>query len=233
MYLVESDGEWRWFFGSDPSFVQDMIDQYGQDEALPAGDLLLDGDFLQNVVNDLDAFYRDVLSYTGAEYVSPGVVVVAQGTSTMSACGPASSGFWGFYCPPDQTLYLEEALLLQLMDQVDFAAAFVIAHEWAHHIQTVVGFQRTTTPDAWAELYSIELELMADCFSGAWAYDADVRGRLETDDVEEAMAFTIDRLGDPASINAYDPQAHGSGEQRVEAFMNGYKEGFSGCNIKL
>jgi predicted metalloprotease len=233
MYLVKSEDRWRWFFGSDPSFVQDMIDKYGQEDALPQGEHFTEGDFLQNVVNDLDEFYRDVLSYTGVDYVSPGVVLVAPGDSVMSACGPASSGFWGFYCPPDQTLYLEEALLSQLIESADFAAAFVIAHEWAHHIQTELGFERTTAPDSWNQVHSIELELMADCFAGAWAVDADTRGRLEPDDVREAMAFTVERLGDPAYIDDYDPQAHGSAEDREFFFMNGYNEGFSGCNVKL
>jgi hypothetical protein len=225
MYLVKSGDEWRWFFGSDPDFVSQMIKEYGQKEDLPQGELFTNGDFLQNVVNDL--------SYTDANYVSPGVVLVSPGDSVSTGCGPASSGFWAFYCPPDQTLYLEEALLTSLEKDADFAAAFVIAHEWAHHIQTVVGFERTTAPNSWAEVYSIELELMADCFSGAWARDADTRGRLEPGDVDEAMQFTIERLGDPAYIDEYDQQAHGSADQRVSAFMGGYNEGFSGCNLKI
>jgi len=233
MYLVKSGDQWRWFFGSDPSFVQEMIDQYGQQDAQPQGELLTQGDFLQNVVDDLDAFYRDVLSYTDKQYESPGVVLVEQGDAVDTACGPAQSGFWAFYCPLDQTVYLEDALLSQLQQTADFAAAFVVAHEWAHHIQTVVGFERTTQPTSWSDVYSIELELMADCFSGVWAQDADTRGRLEPGDVEEAMNFTIERLGDPAYINAYDPQAHGTADQRVHFFMNGYNEGFSGCNLKL
>jgi predicted metalloprotease len=152
----------------------------------------------------------------------------------MSACGPAQSGFWGFYCPPDGTLYLEDALLSGLVDQgLDFAAAFVVAHEWAHHVQLELGFERTTRPDSWNQVHSIELELMADCFSGAWARDAFSRGRIEISDVEEAMKFTVERLGDPQYIDEYDQQAHGTGEQRVTAFMNGFEEGFSGCNIKI
>ncbi len=237
MYLVKHDDQWRWFFGSDPSSVQEMIDQYGQqnvqEDAQPQGQLFTEGEFIQNVVNDLDAYYRDVLSYTDTEYVSPGVVLVGPGQSVRTACGPAQGGFWAFYCPLDQTVYLEEALLDQLQDTADFAAAFVIAHEWAHHIQTILGFERTSQPTTWSDVYSIELELMADCFSGVWAYDADARGRLEPDDVEEAMQFTIERLGDPEFIDAYDPQAHGTADERVRFFMNGYDEGFSGCNVKL
>ena len=229
MYLVKADGEWRWFFGSDPDFVQSVIKQYGQTDTTP----LTEGDLISNVVNDLDTFYRDVLSYTDSEYVTPGVVVVTPGTSAQTACGPASSGFWGFYCPPDGTLYLEEALLTQLQQTEDFAAAFVIAHEWAHHIQTVLGFERTNAPKTWNEVHSIELELMADCFAGAWAQDVGTRGLLEPDDIDEAIQFTIEKLGDPAYVDVYDQQAHGTAEMRVTSFKNGYQQGFLGCNVTL
>jgi predicted metalloprotease len=229
MYLVKSGDAWRWFFGSDPDFVQSMIQQYGQTDTTP----LTEGDLISNVVNDLDAYYRDVLSYTDYKYVTPGVVVVTPGTSAQTACGPASSGFWGFYCPPDGTLYLEESLLTQLQQSQDFAAAFVIAHEWAHHIQTVIGLERTTAPTTWNQVHSIELELMADCFAGAWAQDVDTRGLLEPDDIDEAIQFTIEKLGDPTYVDLYDPQAHGTSEMRVTSFKNGYEQGFLGCNVTL
>ena len=232
MYLVESEGEWRWFFGDSPEFVQQANELYG----VATDEPLTEGDLLENVVNDLDEFYRDVFSYTDYTYRSPGVVVVAEGDSVMTACGPAKTGFWGFYCPPDQTLYLDEPLLLHLQDQADFAAAFVIAHEWAHHVQTSAGFMRVDPgeqPDEWNEVFSIELELMADCFAGAWTLDVDTRGMLEPDDVQEATEFTVEQLGDPRYVGEYDPQAHGTGDQRVQAFLLGYEDGFEGCNISI
>jgi predicted metalloprotease len=231
MYLVESDGEWRWFFGSDAEFVEEAIERFGG-----RGQPLTEGDLIVNVVNDLDVFYRDVFSYTAYPYHSPGVVVVAPGDSAMSACGPAEGAFWGFYCPLDQTIYLDEALLTQLQQSADFAAAFVIAHEWAHHVQTSAEFERVDPgerPDEWNEVFSVELELMADCMSGAWALDVDTRGLLETDDVDEAIAFTVERLGDPAFIGEYDPQAHGTADQRAQSILLGYEQGFLGCNIAI
>jgi predicted metalloprotease len=231
MYLVESDGEWRWFFGASREFVEAAIARYGgRDQALTEGDLL------ENVVSDLDEFYRDALSYTQFEYHSPGVVVIPEGQYAQTGCGPASSGFWAFYCPNDQTLYLDEPFLTTLEQQADFAAAFVIAHEWAHHVQTGVGIQRADpneVPDHWNELYSVDLELMADCMSGAWALDVDTRGLLETDDVDEAIQFTIDYLGDPQYISEYDPQAHGTADERAQSFLNGYENGFLGCNVSV
>ena len=109
----------------------------------------------------------------------------------------------------------------------------MIGHEWAHHVQTGIGFDRTTSPNDWNELHSIELELMADCFTGAWALDAEVRGVVEPGDIQEAIDLIVYNLGDPKFIGEYDPQAHGNGEQRVRAFLNGYEQGFLGCNISI
>lgn len=231
MYLVNSGGEWRWFFGSSAQTVQAAIAQFGQ-ESVP----VTEGDLIQNVVNDLDAFYAEVLSYTPYQYFSPRVVVVAPGDRVGTACGPATPGFYAFYCPPDETIYLEEAKLQEIGQVDDFIPAFVIAHEWAHHVQSGVGLQRVgpfERPDAWQEVYSIELELMADCMSGAWALDLDTRGALEQGDVDATVDFTVNTLGDPGFIDEYDAQAHGSGAQRSQSILLGYSDGFLGCNIVI
>jgi hypothetical protein len=229
MYLVKNDGEWRWFFGASKDFVEAQIERFGG-----RGEPLTEGNLVENVVKDLDSFYRDALSYTEFEYYSPGVEVVEEGQSANTACGPAETGFWAFYCPPDQTVYLDVLLLDTLQQQADFAAAFVVAHEWAHHVQSGVGIQRVQNPPSqWNQVFSIDLELMADCMSGAWALDVDTRGLLEPDDIDEAITFTIDQLGDPAYISEYDPQAHGSADQRAQSFLNGYENGFLGCNVTV
>ncbi len=232
MFLVPSDGDWRWFFGSSKQFVDQTIAKYGQKDKTP----ITQGDLIANVVNDLDAYYRDVLSYTPYKYTSPGVVIVQQGDRVRTACGPAETGFWAFYCPGDATLYLDETLLTQLQQEgQDFAAAFVIAHEWAHHVQDTVGIERVgifQRPTQWNQVYSIELELMADCMAGAWTQDLQTRGMLAPGSVQQVVNFA-DVLGDPALIGERDPEAHGTTDQRIHAFMNGYQDGFLGCNIKI
>jgi predicted metalloprotease len=231
MYLVESGGEWRWFFGSSPEAVAEAIAAFGQ-ESEP----ITEGDLIQNVVNDLDAFYADVLAYTPNPYYSPRVVLVSPGDFLDTACGPATPGFYAFYCPIDTTIYLEEAKLTEIGQLDDFIPAFVIAHEWAHHVQDAVGIERTgpfDVPDQWNEVHSIELELMADCMSGAWALDLDTRGALEQGDVDATVDFTVNTLGDPAFIPEYDPQAHGTGAQRSQSILLGYSDGFLGCNIVI
>ena len=242
LYLApDADGAWGWFFGNSAEMVQNAIDTYGSSDTPASNDTsavlttpLTQGDFLVNTVNDIDAFWRDVISYTDYTYQSPGVVIVAAGDTVQSACGPASTGFWGFYCPVDQKLYLDEKLLDDLKDQgYYFAAAFVIAHEWAHHVQSGIGFNRTSQPTQWNDVYSIELELMADCMAGVWARDAEGRGVIEPGDIDQAATFAIQMLGDPKYIGEYDEQAHGTGEQRVSAIMGGYNEGFLACNLLI
>jgi predicted metalloprotease len=245
LYLApDSDGNWGWFFGNSAEMVQNAIDTYGSSDTTTTNASgsstavlttpLTQGDFLVNTVNDLDAFWRDVISYTDYTYQSPGVVIVAEGDTVQSACGPASTGFWGFYCPLDQTMYLDEKLLDDLKDQgYYFAAAFVIAHEWAHHVQSGIGLTRTSSPTEWNQVYSIELELMADCMAGVWARDAEGRGVIEPGDIEQAATFAIQMLGDPKYIGEYDEQAHGNGEQRVSAIMGGYNDGFLACNLLI
>lgn len=231
IYLVESGGEWRWFFGSSAEIVEQAIATYGQ-RTQP----VTEGDLIQNVVNDLDAFYADVLSYTETPYYSPGVVLVSAGDRVGTGCGPATPGFYAFYCPPDQTIYLEEQKLGEIAQTDDFIPAFVIAHEWAHHVQSGVGLERVNPfdqPDSWNEVYSIELELMADCMSGAWAQDLDTRGALEQGDIDATVDFTVSTLGDPGFIAEDDPQAHGSGPQRSQSILLGYSDGFLGCNIVI
>jgi predicted metalloprotease len=231
IYLVESGGEWRWFFGSTAEAVQQAIATYGQ-ESQP----ITEGDLIQNVVDDLDAFYADVLSYTPDKYFSPRVVLVAPGDQVMTGCGPATPGFYAFYCPLDTSIYLEQAKLQEIEQIDDFIPAFVIAHEWAHHVQDRVGLERVgpyDRPSGWDQVYSIELELMADCMSGAWALDLDTRGALEQGDIDATVNFTVNTLGDPAFIPEYDPQAHGTGAQRSQSILLGYSDGFLGCNIVI
>lgn len=231
MYLVQDDGgEWRWFFGGAKEFVDLAIETFGdQDDTA-----LVEGDLIENVVEDLDEFYIDAFGTTELQYESPGVVLVETGGGVQTACGPAESGFWAFYCPPDATVYLDEAFLNELGKRAPFAEAFVIAHEWAHHVQTLIGLERVQDgPDDWNEVFSIELELMADCMSGEWAHDVGTRGLLNPEDIDQTIDFTIEYLGDPAYIDEYDPQAHGSSEQRAEAFKSGYEDGLRSCNIVI
>jgi predicted metalloprotease len=241
IYFVRHDGRWAWFLGSSAEFVNAILDQYAGlpapsgtlQQGQPFSDLPVD-QVLESIIYDVDAYFAEVVGFTDFTYESPGVVIVPQGRSAMSACGPATTGFFGFYCPVDQTIYLDEPFLIDLVqNQSAFSAAFVIAHEWAHHVQTGIGLERTTRPTNWNQVHSIELELMADCFAAAWARDAELRGLISAGDIISALNSIVFDLGDPKFVGELDPQAHGTGEQRVRAALNGYEDGFPGCNILI
>ncbi|CAN5757264.1 hypothetical protein BH23CHL5_BH23CHL5_24850 [soil metagenome] len=241
LYFAWHDGRWAWFLGSSREFVDQINAQYANastdsgslEQTFSLSNVPRD-QVIQIVANDLDDFYREVVGFTEFTYETPGVVVVSANDTVMSACGPASTGFYGFYCPLDSTMYLDEPFLLDLVDNGSaFSAAFVIAHEWAHHVQTGIGFERTQRPSNWNQVHSIELELMADCFSGAWARDAELRGLVDPGDIVSAINEIVFSLGDPKFIGENDPQAHGNGEQRVRATLNGYEDGFLGCNLSI
>lgn len=231
MYLVPFQGQYRWFFGNSRAYIADASARFAppQQQGAPVD---ING-LLEFVVKDLDTFYTTSFAAQKMPYQSPGVKIVPPGRSAMTKCGPASPGFWAFYCPPDKTVYLDQAFLDDLNKQYgDFAVAFVVGHEWAHHVQTEMGIDRTARkPTKPNEVYSIELELMADCLTGVWSRDMDTRDFLDLQDLAEASAFIFARLGDPNGIDEFDPQAHGNAEQRTDAFSDGYDGGYTGCSV--
>lgn len=231
MYLSEVDGRYRWFLGNSRAYIAEAIARFAP--PAPAQQPTDINAVLDLVVSDLDQFYATTFQNTQINYVSPGVQVVGAGQFAMTGCGPAQPGFWAFYCPGDGTVYLDQAFLQDLEQRYgDFAVAYVVGHEWAHHVQTVSGVERTEAPDEVNEVYSIELELQADCLTGVWSRDMDARGFLDLNDLVEAVSFMYERLGDPDGVGPFDPQAHGTGEQRQDKYTDGYDGGFTGCEIE-
>ncbi|MDP9364962.1 MAG: neutral zinc metallopeptidase [Chloroflexota bacterium] len=230
MYLAPFEGEWRWFFGADRAYIAEVLGRFAPPPP-PASAPDIDS-LLQAVTNDLDQFYRGALASTEYDYQTPRVTVVDEGQYAESACGPAQTGFWAFYCPVDQTVYLDRPFLRDLSERYgQFAASFVVGHEWAHHVETVTGLRREESPDQVGEVYSIELELLADCYTGVWAQDADTRELLSLEEVANGVSFIYQRLGDPEGIEPFDPRAHGSANARTNAFSDGYDDGFLGCEL--
>ncbi len=236
MYLVPFEGEWRWFFGNSRAFIAEAIGRFAPPAPQEApGDTLT---LLEGVTRDLDTFYRDALAASQYQYASPRVVVVDEGEFAQTGCGPAQPGFWAFYCPVDQTVYLDLPFLRDIEQRYgDFAAAFVVGHEWAHHIETTIGgLQRVgagEAPDQINEVYGIQLELMADCFTGVWARDAETRGLFDFQDLAEGIAFAFERLDEPEGIDPFDPRAHGDRDERIDFITDGYENGFLGCEVTL
>lgn len=172
-------------------------------------------------------------------YVPPKLVVFSN--VTQSPCGGANGATGPFYCPADQKAYLDTAFFTTLDRQMgaggDFAAAYVIAHEVAHHVQNQLGIlpkvnaarQRASKTEANA--LTVRLELMADCLSGIWA--ANVQGLMERGDLQEALNAAR-KIGDDhlqrqaGRVPQPHTFTHGTSEQRANWFARGWESGSVG-----
>lgn len=160
--------------------------------------------------------------------------------STNTGCGRASSQTGPFYCPLDNLVYFDLDFLVTLQNQFgatgDLAAQYIVAHEYGHHVQNVLGLneqmrEAQQADPGRANQYSVALELQADCFAGSWARDASDRALFDDPkEVEEALnaaaAVGDDRIQQQTQ-GRVDPEAwtHGSSAQRVEWFQRGFQTG--------
>lgn len=201
-------------------------------------------------VNSLDAYWADALPAAGFSFEYPGIVLFDQATS--SSCGTASSATGPFYCPPDQTIYLDVGFFAVLEDEFGSSGGplgemYVMAHEYGHHIENLVGvFDVADRSGTGADSDSVRVELMADCLAGVWAGHAatvaDASGtpylepitQQQLDDALSAAAAVGDDRIQEASGGQVDPHrfTHGSAEQRADAFATGYRSGtLASCDL--
>lgn len=180
--------------------------------------------------------FRDDL---GATY-EPATLVLYKGV-TQSPCGNASGATGPFYCPLDKKVYLDTGFFTTLAERMgaggDFAAAYVVAHEVAHHVQDELGILGKTTQlrqrasEAEANAISVRVELQADCLAGLWARQAnETFGTLEKGDIAEAMN-AAEKIGDDTlmrnagRVPVPDSFTHGTSEQRQRWFAAGFDGG--------
>ena len=226
--------------GTDPRDVVQVI-QPGGGQAQPTGSPIDDeaSQFVRVIVADTEDTWTQLLPQLGRQYEPP--VLVLFSDAVASACGTASSAVGPFYCPLDSKVYLDLSFFRELEQRFgapgDFASAYVIAHEVAHHVQNQLGIssevqaQRQNLSEAQGNQLSVRLELQADCLAGVWAYHAETqRDLLESGDVEEglgaAAAIGDDRLQRRARGTVMPESfTHGSSEQRVAWFRRGLDSG--------
>jgi predicted metalloprotease len=192
-------------------------------------------DFVDAVTDDAQTFWSEEFRRAGKAYQDTEVVLFSGGTNT--GCGQASSATGPFYCPADRRVYLDLTFFRELERQFgapgDFAQAYVITHEVAHHVQTLLGIngqvqQASREEPSRANDLSIRLELQADCFAGVWGKS--VRDLLEPGDVVEgltaASAVGDDRIQE-ATTGRVNPESwtHGSAEQRSTWLRRGLQTG--------
>jgi uncharacterized protein len=197
------------------------------------------------VLGSTEDFWTAYFQSQGERY-PPATLVMFNGR-TSSPCGTASGATGPFYCPGDKKVYLD----LSFFDEMDrglgaggdFAQAYVIAHEIAHHVQDVLGIlpqahraMQARGEAQGAESVAVRLELQADCFAGFWAAKSNVTANLEPGDLEEALgaaaAVGDDRLQKRAQGYAVpDSFTHGSSEQRARWFTTGLRaQGLGVCD---
>ena len=192
--------------------------------------------FVAKVLATTEDTWGKVFAASGQQYPAPRLVLFDG--SIRSACGGASAASGPFYCPADQKVYLDTAFFDQLGRQFgapgDFAAAYVIAHEVGHHIQTVTGTSQQVTRAqqragrSQANALSVRLELQADCYAGVWA--ANNRSLLDEGDFAEgvraAQAIGDDTLQRQMQGRVVpDSFTHGSAEQRIRWLTKGFESG--------
>lgn len=193
--------------------------------------------FSAKVLTTTEEVWSQVFAQQVGRAYEPPQLIIFSGV-TQSGCGGASGATGPFYCPADRSAYLDTQFFVQLDRQLgaagDFAAAYVIAHEVAHHVQNQLGIlgqvndarQRASTVDANA--LTVRLELQADCLSGVWARS--VQGLMERGDLEEALnaarMIGDDHLQRQAGrVPQPHTFTHGTSAQRARWFERGYDSG--------
>ena len=195
------------------------------------------------VAESLDAYWTDALPAAGFKHALPGIVVFDKSTSTD--CGTASSATGPFYCPPDQTLYVDTTFFDSLTEfgyqNGNLAEAYVVAHEYGHHIENELGiFDIADRSGTGANSDSVKVELMADCLAGVWVGHAATTPDPATgvpflkpvtqDQLDNALAAAAS-VGDDRIQQTIQGEVtphtftHGTSQQRTDAFTTGYTKG--------
>jgi len=201
----------------------------------PAEDELVG--FIHFAVDDIQGTFATVFAAEGHTYRDAKLKIFTDAVAT--GCGRSSAAIGPFYCPPDEKAYIDLSFYRELRQRFgapgDFAQAYVLAHEFGHHCQQLLGANdevaRATRRDrSRANELSVRLELQADCYAGVWAHSTRQRQLLDAGDIEESLAAAAaigdDRLQKMAGADV-NPETwtHGSSAQRVRWFKIGLERG--------
>ena len=200
---------------------------------------------MQGAATSLDIYWETQVE----GYVAPELILFS--SSVATGCGNATSAVGPFYCPPDQIVYIDTAFFDQLRSQFgasggNLAQMYIVAHEWGHHIQNIVGTMNgLDLQDAGPTSDGVRLELQADCYAGAWVAaasdteDASGIALLKeptdaeiTDALDAANVVGDDYIQENLGNGQVNPETwtHGSSEQRQAWFRAGFSHGVVACD---
>ncbi len=227
-YFVNDGARWRWL----PEISEDRLDELVSELD---DNVTYESPFRQEFYLDLDTFWAGVFEQEGVAYEPPDDVAAVEDEPIETGCGVERDidEVAIYYCSIDETIYYSpefQELVIDFTGQ--YGWDHIIAHEWGHHIQDLLGIEVTRDPELDDGYYVIEIERLADCLAGVYAQDALARGEIEQGDIRDAEKITLES-GDLADVTWDDPAAHGTGEQRVQSLQTGFEDGFLGCNLDV
>ena len=180
-------------------------------------------DLIELARADIDAFWETQFANESIVYEPP-LKFEAYDEEVETECGTASLNN-AFYCGVDHSIWYDMNFMEDQLDSNgDFAPVLILAHEWGHLVQSILGILGDT------ELLTIQTELQADCLAGVWSADADSREMLQEGDFEEGIVALFN-VGDPRGTDFFDPQAHGRAGDRINAFQDGFEGGLEACTL--
>ncbi|MFV0536599.1 MAG: neutral zinc metallopeptidase [Dysgonomonas sp.] len=231
-----------WFTGGNPmEFVSQQIStgSTATKNYTPTSEEEEAASFAKRILAGTEDVWTEVFSKNGITYKPPRMVLFSG--ATTSGCGNASSTTGPFYCPADQTVYIDLSFFDQMKNQLgaggDFAYAYVIAHEVGHHVQYLLGTldkvhnQQRQVSEKESNQLSVRLELQADFYAGVWAfYDNNKFNSLEDGDIEEGLNAATqigdDRLQmESQGYTVPDAFNHGTSAQRTRWLKKGMQTG--------
>ncbi len=234
------------FLGGDPSTVLNnsaIMQGQGQTEQRQlTEEELKTYEFVRMVTAETEETWTEIFEEHGLEYRKPKVVMFEQ--VTQSGCGTAQAAMGPFYCPADETIYMDMSFFNELQSKygakvTEFSVAYVMAHEVGHHVQNLLGTLQKSDKmrrsgrfsEAEINKNSVAVELQADFYAGVWARRSNNRENfLDSKDIDAAIS-AAEAVGDDniqkRSQGYVNQEAftHGSSAQRKEWFMKGYNTG--------
>ena len=239
-------------FGINPSDLNNMTGIVPQNSDLSAGEVSdlatecqtgADANTRQDCavvgyVNSIQAYWADEFASHNSQH-TPATTVLFSNT-TQAACGYASGATGPFYCPDDQGIYLDLSFLDDLLSRFGarggpFAEAYILAHEYGHHVQNQLGLLNTSSynRDRGPQSMTVYTELQADCLAGIWishAVDTGYLSQLTEEEVRQSLdaaASVGDDRVQRQTQGYVSPESwtHGSSEQRYSALLDGIQSG--------